>query len=141
MGAILAALIPSIVQVLGKVLPDPKAASDAKLKLLELAQQGELAQLDADMKLAIGQLEINKAEAQSGSLFIGGWRPAVGWVCVFGLAYQFLAYPILAWAGANIAGWSAPPDLDMSTLITLLGGLLGLGGLRTVEKLSGVAKP
>ncbi len=140
MGALLAALMPSILQVLGKVLPDPQAAADAKLKLLELAQQGELAQLDADMKLALGQIDINRAEAQSGSLFIGGWRPAVGWVCVLGLAYQFLVFPLLAWAGANLAGWSAPPEMDIGTLLTLLGGLLGLGTLRTAEKMKGVAR-
>jgi hypothetical protein len=141
MGALLAALLPSLMQVIGKVLPDPQAAADAQRRLVELAQQGELAQLDADLKLALGQLDINKAEAQSGSLFIGGWRPAVGWVCVLGLAYQFLAFPLLGWAGANLAGWSAPPALDMSTLLTLLGGLLGLGGFRTAEKIKGVAKP
>lgn len=141
MGALLAALLPSLMQVIGKVLPDPQAAADAQRRLVELAQQGELAQLDADLKLALGQLDINKAEAQSGSLFIGGWRPAVGWVCVLGLAYQFLAFPLLGWAGANLAGWSAPPVLDMGTLLTLLGGLLGLGGFRTAEKIKGVAKP
>ena len=69
MGAALAASMSSILQLFGKVLPDPQVA----------------------------------AEAQSGSLFIGGWRPAVGWVCVLGLAYQFLAFPMLAWAGANLA--------------------------------------
>ncbi|HEX2795989.1 MAG TPA: holin family protein [Immundisolibacter sp.] len=141
MGALLGALMPSILQVLGRVLPDPQAAAEAKLKLLEMAQQGELAQLDADMKLALGQMDINRAEAQSGSLFIGGWRPAVGWVCVLGLAYQFLAYPLLAWLGANVAGWSAPPELDIVTLLSLVSGMLGLGWFRTNEKIKGVAKP
>lgn len=140
MGALLGALMPSILQVLGRVLPDPQAAAEAKMRLLELAQQGDLAQLDADMKVAIGQLEVNKAEAQSGSLFVGGWRPGVGWVCVAGLAYQFLAYPLLAWAGSNLAGWTAPPELDIFTLLTLLSGMLGLSKLRTDEKIRGVAK-
>ena len=140
MGALFATLLPSLMQMIGKVLPDPQAAADAKLRLVELAQQGELAQLDADMKLALGQLDINKAEAQSGSLFVAGWRPAVGWVCVLGLAYQFLVFPLLAWAGANLAGWSAPPSLDIGTLLTLLGGMLGLGWFRTVEKTAGVAR-
>lgn len=141
MGALLGALMPSILQVLGKVLPDPQAAADAKLKLLEMAQQGELAQMDADLRLALGQMDINRAEAQTGSLFIGGWRPAAGWVCVLGLAYQFLVFPLLAWAGANLAGWTPPPPLDMGTLLMLLGGMLGLGKLRTDEKMKGVAKP
>lgn len=141
MSTLLTALLPSITSILGRVFPDPLAASEAQLRLLELAQRGELAQLEADMKLSLGQLSINEAEARSGSLFIGGWRPAVGWVCVLGLAYQFLGFPILTWIGMNAVGWSAPPALDMGTLLTLLGGLLGLGGFRTAEKFKGVAKP
>ena len=134
-----AALVPLISQVLGKVLPDPQAAAEARIRLVELAQQGELAQMDVDVKLALGQMAINQAEAQSASLFVSGWRPAVGWVCVLGLAYQFLAAPLLGWAGANLADWSTPPDLDMGTLLTLLAGMMGLGTLRTVEKVKGVA--
>ena len=133
-------LIPAITGILERVLPDPSAAADAKLKLLELAQKGELAQLDADMKLALGQMDVNKAEAQSGSLFIGGWRPSVGWVCVLGLAYQFLAAPLLGWVSA-INGLPAPPSLEMSDLLPMLAGMLGLGTMRTVEKVKGVAKP
>lgn len=133
-------LIPAITGILERVLPDPSAAADAKLKLLELAQKGELAQLDADMKLALGQIDVNKAEAQSGSLFIGGWRPSVGWVCVLGLAYQFLAAPLLGWVSA-INGLPAPPSLAMGDLLPMLAGMLGLGTMRTVEKMKGVAKP
>src|SRR3546814_10900279 len=84
------------------------------------------------------QIEVNKAEAQSGSLFIGGWSPAVGWVCVVGLTYTFFAQPMLAW-GSAAAGIPTPPDLDLSALITLLAGMLGLGGFRTYEKAKGVA--
>lgn len=133
------AIIPALTGLLEKLLPDPKAAADAKLRLLELAQQGELAQLDADMKTALGQMDVNKAEAQSGSVFIGGWRPAVGWVCVIGLAYQFLLWPILGWV-SGIQHWTLPPELDFGSLLTLLGGMLGLGGLRTAEKIKGVAR-
>jgi len=134
------AIIPALTGLLERLLPDPKAAADAKLRLLELAQQGELAQLDADMKTALGQMDVNKAEAQSGSLFIGGWRPAVGWVCVIGLAYQFLLWPILGWV-SGIQHWTLPPEFDLSSLLTLLGGMLGLGSLRTAERIKGVARP
>ena len=134
------ALLPALTGLLEKVLPDPRAAADAKLKLLELAQQGDLAHLDADMKTALGQMEVNKAEAQTGSLFIGGWRPAVGWVCVLGLAYQFAGAPLLSWL-ATANGLPTPPPLDTGDLLTILGGMLGLGGLRTAEKIKGVAKP
>jgi len=132
-------LLPIIGTVLEKVLPDPKAAAEAKLKMLELAQQGQLAALDAEVKLAVGQLEINKEEAKSGSLFVSGWRPACGWVCALALAYQYLLRP-LGGVLAALVGVSLPPlpPLDES-LWGLLFGLLGLGGLRSMEKIKGVA--
>jgi hypothetical protein len=135
------ALISLLPGILDKILPDPGAASAAKLQLMELAQKGELAALDAEMRLALGQLEVNKAEAASGSLFTGGWRPAVGWICAAGLAYEFLFAPLLPWLLLALAGKQLPPlpDLPMETLMTLLLGMLGLGGLRTVEKVKRVA--
>ena len=101
------ALIPVIGGILEKVLPDPQAAADAKIKLLDLAQRGELAVLDAETKLALGQLEVNKTEAGT-DMFRGGWRPATGWACVFGLVYQFLVQPLLPWLLA-VLGVSVPP--------------------------------
>lgn len=133
------ALIPIFGSLLDKVLPDAKASAEAKIKLMELAQQGELAVLNADMQIALGQIEVNKEEAKSDNLFKSGWRPAVGWVCVTGLIYSFIAQPLLVWASVNF-GWQSPPDLDMGTLITLLMGLLGLGGFRTYEKVKGAIK-
>lgn len=131
------AIIPLIGTVLDKILPDPQAQADAKLKLLELAQQGELAVLDAETKMALGQMEINKAEAGT-DLFRGGWRPATGWACVFGLVYQFLLQPLVPWFVA-VAGYSVPPlpPIDNETLMVLLTGMLGLGGLRTFERIKG----
>lgn len=130
-------LIPAVTTVLDKILPDPQQAADAKIKVLELAQRGELAALDADMRLAMGQLEVNKVEAGT-DLFRGGWRPAVGWVCVFGLAYQFIGQPLLPWVVA-LFGVTVPPlpAIDNETLMVLLTGMLGLGGLRTFERVKG----
>jgi len=119
-------------KVIDKIWPDPIERDKAKLELLRLQQSGELA-------VIVGQMEINKVEAASTSLFVAGWRPGVGWTCVFGLAYSFVAQPLLAW-GSNIWTIPVPPELDMGTLITLLGGMLGLGGLRTAEKMKGVAR-
>ncbi len=133
------ALIPVLAGVLDKILPDPQAAADAKLKALEMAQRGELAVLDADMRIALGQLEVNKAEASTDA-FRGGWRPACGWVCAFGLAYTFLLRPLLPWLAA-LFGASVPalPEIDTDTLMVLLTGMLGLGGLRTFERVKGRA--
>lgn len=133
----LPALIPLITGVLDKVLPDPQAAAAAKLQALELAQRGELAALDADLRLALSQAEVNKAEAGTDA-FRGGWRPACGWICAAGLGYTFLARPLLPWLAA-LAGKPMPalPEVDTDTLMVLLTGMLGLGGLRTFERVRG----
>jgi hypothetical protein len=134
-----AALIPLIGTIVEKVIPDPQAAADAKLRVMELAQKGELAVLDADMKLALGQIEVNRAEATT-DMFRGGWRPAVGWVCVVGLAYQFVLQPVLPWVVALFGAQVPPlPAIDNETLMVLLTGMLGLGGLRTLERVKGKA--
>lgn len=130
-------LIPAITGLLDKVIPDPQAQADAKFRLLELGQKGELANLDADMKLALGQLEINKAEAST-DMFRGGWRPFCGWVCGCGLAYTFLFRPLLPWTVSLFGADVAPlPEIDIETLMGLLFGMLGLGGLRTFERVRG----
>ena len=133
------ALIPTVISVIDKVLPDPQQAADAKLRALELAQNGELAVLDADVRMALGQMEVNRAEAQT-DLFRGGWRPATGWCCVAGLAYQFILQPMLPWVVALFGAEVPPmPAIDNETLLVLLTGMLGLGGLRTFERVKGRA--
>ena len=129
----LLSLIPVVGKVLDRVIPDKGAAAEAKLKLLELQQSGELAQLTAETELAKGQLAINAEEAKSANLFVSGWRPSVGWVCSLALVYQFFIRPALVTFG------KPAPDLPMGDLITILLGLLGLGTLRTVEKIKKVA--
>ncbi len=89
----------------------------------------------------LAQLEINKAEAASGSLFKGGWRPAVGWICAIAFGYHFVLQPLLVFV-LTASGVDLPdlPEFDMGTLLTVLGGMLGIGGLRTVEKAKGLTK-
>jgi hypothetical protein len=125
-------------KIIDKIIPDAAERDKAKLALLEMQQNGELAKLAAETDLAKGQLAINAEEAKSASVFVAGWRPGAGWVCVIGLAYTFLIQPILSWVSA-VQGWPTPPPLDMGDLLTLLGGLLGLGGFRMAEKMKGVA--
>ena len=131
----LLALIPLIGDVLDKVLPDAQASANAKVELMRIAQTGELAQLNADTSLALGQIETNKAEAASGKA--GAlWRPGAGWVCVAGMGYTFLAQPLLAWLSA-IQGWPVPPIINTDTLLFLVTGMLGLGGYRSIERIKG----
>ena len=125
-------------KLIDKFFPDPAAKSEAMYKLAKMKQDGELAELAAETELAKGQLEINKAEASTGSLFIGGWRPAIGWVCAAAFAYHFVLQPFLAFVMANLGVTVDLPKFDMDVLNTVLMGMLGLGGLRTVEKVKGV---
>lgn len=119
-------------KVIDRVWPDPGQAAQAKFELFKLQQSGELTQI-------AGQLEINKAEAQNPNLFVSGWRPAIGWVCALALLYQYLAKPLCQGIAASFGHPLPPlPGLD-DNLWQLLLGMLGLGGLRTFEKVQGVA--
>lgn len=115
-------------KIVDKFIPDPQAKIDA-----EKALRADL--LAADQ----GQMKVNEAEAANSSVFTSGWRPFIGWVCGGALAYQYVATPLLLWAG-QIAGHPlpVPPKLD-DTLWQLMFGMLGMGGLRTFEKIKGVA--
>ena len=92
-------------------------------------------------EIAMAQIEVNKAEAQSSSVFKGGWRPFIGWVCGFAFAYHFILQPVLIF-GVGVAGIQLPalPEFDMSQMMPVLLGMLGLGGLRTFEKQKGITK-
>jgi hypothetical protein len=133
-------LVPIVGKILDRVLPDKAASEAAKLKIMELAQNGELAQLAADTDLAKGQIDIDKTEAASPKLFVSGWRPFIGWVCGLGLLTQFLVGPLATWVAALMGRVLAFPTLDLGTLMTLLFGMLGLGAMRTKEKMEGVAR-
>jgi hypothetical protein len=124
----ISALIGPVTGLLDKFIPD----ADEKARIAhELATMGE----KHAQELALAQIEVNKAEAASGSIFKGGWRPAVGWVCASAFAYHFVLQPILLFVVA-LTGTQLPtlPEFDMSTLLPVLGGMLGIGGLRTYEK-------
>lgn len=136
-------IVTAVSGVAGKLIdrlwPDPAQAAAAKLELLKMQQTGELAQLAADTDLAKGQLAVNQAEATNADIFVSGWRPFIGWVCGSGLAFQFIANPLLTWGTQLYGKTVAVPSLDLGTLMTLLFGMLGLGYMRTTEKLAGKA--
>lgn len=134
---ILTMLLPLITGVIGKIIPDSAQAAqvNAELQKALIERQGEIDKAIAD--LARAQAEVNLKEAEHPSLFVSGWRPAVGWICAAGCLYGFAVQPTLAWF-SGLLGVGVPPVLDMATLMSLLGGLLGIGGLRTYEKVQGV---
>jgi len=119
-----------LVGILSQWIPDETKANEAAAVIA-----GQFNQLIA------GQIELNKVEAQSASLFVAGWRPAVGWVCVSAYAYNFVLQPFFTFI-LLASGVSLPPlpILDWSELGLVLFGMLGLGGMRTFEKFKGVTK-
>jgi hypothetical protein len=133
---LLSTLLGAVGQVIDRILPqDPEKAAAAKLELIKMQQAGEFKSLDTVVQLAQGQTDTNKAEAASGNAYAAGWRPTIGYILAAGLAYQYLARPLLI----GLGGYSALPALDGS-LIEMVMGMLGLAGLRTFEKIKGAAK-
>ena len=131
--------ISSIIDSVGKVAGDLITTDKEKMQL-------EIENRKLDQAIDIAQIEVNKEEAKSSSLFVSGWRPAVGWIGAAALAYQFLLYPILGWAwkwlqamGYVPSEMSPPPLLDAEQLWVMLSGILGIAGMRTFEKQKGVA--
>jgi len=120
-------------KVIDRVWPDPVQAATAKLELIKLQQSGELAAM-------AGQLEINKVEAGSASVFVSGWRPFIGWVCGAACAWNWIGLKIALFAAAYFGHSLTLQPADLSEMTPVLMGMLGIGGLRTIEKLNGVAK-
>lgn len=133
MPALLLGLLPMFSTVLDRFLPDPEAKANALREIMEMGAKMDLA-----------QLEVNKAEASNSSIFVAGWRPAIGWVCAFALAYTYLLMPL----GIFVAGFIGEqyvtallnaPSLD-GNLWELMFAMLGMAGLRSFDKLKGLAK-
>ena len=116
--------------LIDRMFPDPAKKAEAELELLRMTQAG-------DLQVILAQLQINAKEAESTSLFVAGWRPFIGWICGFGLMYATIFHNLLQWGSVGL-GWPLPPAVDTDTLIYVLGALLGIGGLRTLEKIKGV---
>ena len=132
--------IGAIVAAVGGVIDDLHTSDKERLDA-----EIELRKIDAG--LLQGQMEVNKVEASSSSLFVAGWRPAIGWIGAVALGYQFLLYPLLVWAWALLqarglvpGNLQPPPMLDTDALWVVLSGMLGIAGLRSVEKVKGVAR-
>lgn len=133
-------LAGGLIEGVGKIADDLFTSDEERLRA-----EIDLKRLDVDV--ALGQMAVNQAEAQHNSLFVAGWRPAIGWVGASAMAYQFLLYPLMIW------GWSfmqaknwvppdlkPPPMLDTEALWVILSGMLGIAGMRSVEKVKGVAR-
>jgi hypothetical protein len=129
--SIITALIQPVTKLLDKVIPD----ADTKQRIAH--EIATLAETQAH-EIAKAQIEVNRTEAGNKNLFVAGWRPAVGWVCCLGMASNFLVIPLANFALALSGSPVVVPLIDLSTMLPVLMGMLGLGGLRTYEKTKGV---
>jgi hypothetical protein len=134
-----------VIKAVGNIVEDYFPSEAEKGKMILQQQQMELEALKLDNALEQGQIATNTAEASNPHIFVAGWRPFVGWVGGMALAYQFILYPFLTWfwtLGQSME-WisktvSCPPMLDTSALMALITGMLGIGGMRSFEKLKSV---
>ncbi len=125
---------------LDKFVANPQAKAEALFKLQELAAKQDSEHLQAEVQRIMGQIEINKIEAASEDKFTKRPRPFIMWVCGISLAYSFLIEPFMRFIAQVIFHYSGPfPVLQMGELTTILMGLLGLGAMRTLEKVKGVS--
>lgn len=135
--------VTAVLDIGGKLIdrlwPDPAQRDAAKLEMLKMQQSGELAQLTADTEIAKAQAAINQAEAANTSVFVAGWRPWIGWVCGMAFAYKFVLQPLALFAATAAGHPIILPPLDISDLTPVLFGMLGLGAMRSYEKVKGVA--
>jgi hypothetical protein len=133
MLTMLSALIGPVSAILDKAIPDKDLKEKLAHEIATMAERHTHEQVQA-------QLEINKAEAAHENLFVAGWRPACGWVCVFGMAGNFLIIPLANMTLELFETGVEVPMIDLSTMLPVLMGMLGLGGLRTFEKVKGAQK-
>lgn len=120
-------------KVIDRVWPDPTQAAAAKLELIKLQQSGELAAM-------AGQMDVNKVEAANTSVFVSGWRPFIGWVCGAACAWNWIGLKVALFVAAYLSHpLTNLAAADLSEMMPVLLGMLGIGGLRTIEKINGVA--
>ena len=129
------ALIGPVSDLIGKFVEDKDKKNELAHSIATMAENHA-------QEIALAQIATNQAEAKSGSLFVGGWRPAVGWVCVSAFAYHYVIQPVLMFV-LLATGVVLPelPQLNLGEMMPVLLGMLGLGGMRTIEKYKRVHRP
>jgi hypothetical protein len=136
--ALIPALLPALGTLIDRLIPDRAAAEKAKLEI-------ETQLVASANEAAMAQVEVNKIEAGHATVFVAGWRPFIGWVCGVALALYYIPMFIIGmglwiWACLEAGSLVPRPELGVAEIIGLVMAMLGLGGLRTLEKLNGVAR-
>lgn len=124
-----------------RIWPDPVQRAAEMRKLEELRQNGNLAELNAHVQLMLAQIKVNEVSAQHKSLFVSGARPAAIWAGVFSMSWAGIVHPLLTWvwAFADFPG-NPPPLIESGALASIVTGLLGVGSMRSYDKMKGVSK-
>ena len=136
-------LIDSVLDIgktaIERIWPDPQDRFKHEVELRKLAQAGDLEVLKAHVSLLVEQAKTNQIDAQSGRFWQSGWRPGIGWLCGAIFAYAYLVYPLLIWlwTAQGFDPDSAPPPISAGEIMPVLMGMLGLGGIRSFDKLKG----
>ena len=129
----LSALIGPVSSILDKVIPDKDLRERLSHEIATMAEKHAQAQVMA-------QIEVNKVEAAHSSVFVSGWRPAIGWICAMGMAGNFLVIPFANMALELSKTGVTIPMIALSEMMPVLMGMLGLGAMRTVEKVKAVSR-
>lgn len=127
-----------VLDIINKLIPDPQAKAQAQLQLLQLQQNEQFKELDAQLAMAQTQTDTNKVEAANQSTFVAGWRPFIGWICGTGVGCNYVGTWFVNTISHLFGHPLNVPPMDLSEMMPLLIGMLGLGGMRTVEKINGV---
>ena len=133
MGDLVGTIIGTVGSVLDRIIPDKNKRAEAEESL-------KLALASNEFQLAIEQVKVNAIEAASNDKFTSRWRPFIGWTCGTAFALHFVIFPVLNWFVVLFGAPAIDIVFDMQSLMYALGGLLGLGGFRTFEKVKGVTK-
>lgn len=133
-------LIEPISRLLDKIIPDPDARARAQMELIKAEREFDLQEIGLALQADQSQANVNQVEAAHRSLFVAGWRPFIGWVCGAAFAYHFILQPFLIFLYTLHGTKIDLPVFDMDALSTVLIGMLGLGGMRTVEKMRRITK-
>jgi hypothetical protein len=132
-SALISSILPVASEVIDRLVPDKNAAAKAKTEM-------QKALVDAETAGILGNLEINKIEAASRSVWVAGWRPFIGWSCGFAMLYAYVVQPILTFGMAQAGYLIELPRVELGEMMPVLLGMLGLGGMRSFEKLKGLTK-
>ena len=132
--SLIPSLLPAVTDVIGRFLPEDKEKRAAAEREIEKQLATHLAKID------LAQLEINKQEAAHRNIFVSGWRPFIGWSCGIAMCFAYIIQPITIFVLAQTGNLVSLPTLDLSEMMPVLLGMLGLGGLRSFEKYKKISK-